>query len=420
MKAKAPIKRNHAMATKQSKLGKTPPLNPELVSQNYEVDYFHFFQSLYRKEITDWQAARNARYDPFNPITYPLQQCYRDAMLDNHLYGAIENRILRVINKQYLIKDSSGTPDPDRSAYLRRHWFKHLVRKAMESKFYGYSMVLISEADRQNIKITDIPRENVIPERRIIVRNAFDPNSESIAFDQYPYHIIYIQLLPNAIGLLERIAPLTILKRHSWAAWDEFEQVFGVPIRIARTMIDTQKHRDDLQHWLENMGVLSYGIFDKRVDLEIKENNKSDSFNVFAKKIELVNKEISKAVLGQTMSMDDGSSYSQASVHLDTLIEVTNADIADIEGWVNHELLPVMREWGYDIPEGYYLDIVANASLDPLERIKVDEVLMRNGWNLDKDYIERTYEVKLDPQQPKVETPQPATLSLTGEHDFFA
>lgn len=408
------------LATNTNKMGKMPPITP-IPKQTYEVDYFQLYESLYRKEISDWQEARAARRDPHNPSTYLLQQCYKDAMLDNHLAGAIENRILRVINKQYIIKDASGVPDDQRSKYLRAKWFRFVVRKAIESKFFGYSLIFINNATPGNIvNAIELPRENVIPEKRILLKNALNCSGEYINIDDYPNYLIYIQLSANAIGLLEQVVPLTIFKRHSWAAWDEFEQVFGVPIRIARTMIDTKKHRDDLQQWLENMGMLSYAIFDKRVDIEIKENNKSDSFNVFAQKINLINKEISKAVLGQTMTMDDGSSQSQARVHLAILDEITNADIADIEDWFNSYFINIMRAWGYDLPAGYYLDIVANASLDPAEKIKVDEALMRQGWNLDKDYIERTYEVKLDESNPRNSPPDTTQLNYVGENDFFA
>lgn len=400
------------------RLAKTPPLNTTLTSRDYQVDYFRFYESLLRKEVTDWQQARISRHDPFNPATYPLQQCYKDAMLDNHLAGAVENRILRVVNKQLIIKDKAGNPDPERTTYVQTRWFKHLLRRAMESKFYGYSLVYLPYAGSGSInEVADIPRENVIPEKRLLVKNGLNPNGESMRIDDYPYHLIYIQLQPTAFGLLEQVVPLTIFKRHSWAAWDEFEQVFGVPIRIARTMIDTEKHRDDLQNWLENMGQLSYGIFDKRVDLEIKENNRSDAFQVFSQKITLINKEISKAILGQTMTMDDGGSYSQANVHLDILNEITNADIDDVESWFNSYFIGIMRSWGYDFPDGHHLDVVANASLDPAKKIEIDEALMRNGWMFDKDYIERTYEVKLDEKQPRIEAAQ-QNLSL-GEHDFF-
>ncbi len=423
MKAKGTTKSDITIKTRKlssKSISKRPPINPVVPSRTYEIDYFHFFESLYRKEISDWQEARTARRDPFNPITYPLQQCYKDAMLDNHLSGAIENRILQVVNKQFFLKDKNGNIDQQRSAYIQTRWFRTAVTKAMESLFFGYSVLFINNASAGNIQsIKLVPRENVIPEKRIIVKNPFGPNSESISIDDFPFHLIYIQLSEEPYGMLERIAPLTIFKRHSWAAWDEFEQIFGVPIRIARTTIDAKKHREDLAYWLNHMGLAGFGVFDKRVDLEIKENNKSDAFNVFAQKINLINKEISKAVLGQTMTMEDGSSYSQAQVHMQMLNEIVNNDIASIESWFNDEFVHIMRAWGYDIPDGYYLDIVANTSLDATEKIKIDEVLMRNGWNLDKDYIENTYEVKLDENQPRNIQPTQETLQYDGEPDFF-
>ena len=410
--------------TQKGKLGKQPPLQ-QTPMDKYEIDYFHFYESLYRKEISDWQEARLIRRDPFNPITYYIQQLYKDSMLDNHLSAAIENRILRVTNKQFSLKDKDGNPDKEASAFIQTKWFKHLVRKALESKFYGYSLALISEATSCNIrKVVDLPRENVIPERGILLKNAFNPAGDNLVYGDFPNFLIYIQLMPDAYGILERIAPLTVFKRHSWASWDQFEQIFGIPIRIARTMIDTTKHKDDLQNWLETMGQTSYAIFDKRVDIEVKESQQKDACKVFEQKIVMVNKEISKGVLGQTMTMDDGSSQSQAEVHLETLEEITNADISDVEDWFNDDFINVMRNWGYNIPEGYYLEITANSSIDPSAKILIDGVLMQNGWNLDKDYIEQTYEVKIDEANPK-STPAPPIPPVDNkkqslENDFFA
>lgn len=378
-----------------------PDIRVEPVQGKTEVDYFRFYESLYRKEVSDWQRARAVRRDPFNPVTYHLQQIYKDAMLDNHLSGAIENRILRVVNKQFIVKDAEGNPDNERSAWVQKRWFRHLIRKCLESKFYGYSMVFISDVTSGEIrKVVDIPRENIIPEYGLLLKESLNTTGTAIRYGDYPNFFIYTQLLPDPVGILERIAPLTIFKRHSWASWDEFEQLFGVPIRIARTLIDSKKHKDDLQQWLEMMGSASYGIFDKRVDIEVKENSKSDSYNVFLQKITVLNKEISKGINGQTMTMDDGSSQSQAEVHLQIQEEITQADIQDIEDWVCDDFFPAMRAWGYDIPEGYYLDIMANSSVKPGEKIKVDDVLMRNGFIPSRDYVEQTYEITLDKKEP--------------------
>lgn len=377
------------------KKGKQVPLtiNSE---QKTEVDYFRFYESLYRKEVKDWQDARISRRDPFHMYTYPMQQLYRDSMLDNHLSGAIDNRILRVTNKQFVFKDKTGAVIDELSAKIQTRWFKQLIRACIESKFYGYSGKLLQIENGVIVDAIEIPRENIIPERGVILKNNMDISSEAIQYNAFPNHIIVPILGNDAIGILERIAPLTIFKRHSWASWDEFEQLFGVPIRIARTMIDTKKHKDDLQNWLETMGQSAYAIFDKRVDIEVKENNRSDASKVFADKIALINKEISKGILGQTMTMDDGSSQSQAEVHLQTLDEITSADISDIEYWINDKFIQVLLNWGYNIPEGAYIEALSNISLKPSEKIKIDQVLMQGGYKLTKEYIENTYNVQID------------------------
>lgn len=395
--AKAGVKQQQP----SGKYGKKPDLKDTRGSDKVEIDYFRFYESLYRKEVTDWQAARTIRRDPFNPITYPMQQLYKDSMLDNHLQGAIENRILRVVNKEFTLKDKDGNIDRERSPQIQTRWFRHLVRKAMESVFYGYSLIFVNDLFNQGRQILDLPRENVIPERGVLLKNAFDPQSYAIPYRDFPNYFIYVQMNPDAVGTLERIAPMTIYKRHSWAAWDEFEQIFGVPIRIARTMIQTQKHKDDLQMWLETMGTSSYAIFDKQTEIEVKENERTDAFRVFYEKIQLINKEISKGVVGQTMTMDDGSSQSQANVHLQIYDEITNADILNIEDWATDDLLPVLRFWGFDIPEGYYLSLQEKTPIDPKDKIKIDEVLLKAGYNIKPEYIEETYGTPLDEDEPR-------------------
>ena len=65
--------------------------------------------------------------------------------------------------------------------------------------------------------------------------------------------LLYAQL-GDGRGLLEKIAPLAVLKRHSWANWDEFEQIFGLPIRIARVPNLEDRDTQKIAQWLEEMG----------------------------------------------------------------------------------------------------------------------------------------------------------------------
>lgn len=398
------VKQLTAAPSVSGKLGKRPPITDTRESKKVEIDYFHLYESLYRKEVIDWQNSRAARRDPFNPVTYPIQQLYKDSMLDNHLRGAIENRILRVTNKEIILKAPDGSADVERSAQIQKRWFRHVIRRAMESKFYGYSMLFIHSFTAGEINgMIDIPRENIIPERGLLLKEAFNPTGVAIPYNDFPNFLIYVQLGEDAVGILERIAPMTIYKRHSWASWDEFEQIFGIPIRVARTMINTEKHKSDLRYWLETMGSANYAIFDKQTDIEIKENKQTDAFNVFAQKIALVNKEISKGIVGQTMTMDDGSSQSQASVHLQIYQEITDADIMDVQDWLSDNFLPVLRNFGFDIPDGYYVELVEKTISKPEDKIKIDQVLLQSGYNLTPEYIQNTYDVELDASIPRRE-----------------
>jgi hypothetical protein len=404
------------------KHGSKPDFADTRGSDKIEIDYFHFYESLYRKEVADWQQARIERRDPFNPLTYRIQQLYKDAMLDNHLQGAIESRILRILNKDFNIVAPDGTVDGERSAMIQTRWFKKIIRRAMESKFFGYSLLFVQDLNLPTRQMIELPRENVIPERGLLIKNAAVLNSDAISYNDFPNYFLYMQLGGDAVGILERIAPLTIFKRHSWAAWDEYEQIFGIPIRIARTSIQTEKHKDELQSWLENMGTLSYAIFDKQTDIEIKENAKSDSFNVYLQKIALINKEISKGVVGQTMTMDDGSSLSQSEVHLQIYNEITAADIQDIQDWATDELFPVLRFWGYDIPDGCYMSVSDKAITDQNKKIIIDEILMRNGYNIKPEYIQEFYSVPLDEDEPRSNA-APQLSSAKGKNtllDFFS
>lgn len=185
------------------------------------VDLMRINFDRYRKELDEWQTARDYRLDVDRPITYYLQEVYADLLMDAHLRALIENRILRIVNREFVIQNTDGTVDPDKSKLIAKPWFTDCVRIAMESIFFGYSVILINKVSNGAIReVRSIPREHILPERRQILRHPFE-DTEGLPFDELPNHLVYVQLY-DAIGLLEAAAPMTILKRHSWASWDVY------------------------------------------------------------------------------------------------------------------------------------------------------------------------------------------------------
>jgi len=371
-------------------------------AQNVVLDLVRNSHSVYRREITHYQRARQMRQSKQNPRTYLQQSVYEDAMLDTHLSAVIENRILRMLNKRFVIIDDKGITNPEKSQLINKKWFSKAVRYLMESIFYEYSLVQLIKDGNEIVGCNNIPRGHVIPELDIVVKNVTD--DKGLDFTLFPDDLLFAKMYDGR-GLLEKATPMTILKRHSWASWDEFEQVFGIPIRIAKLGSMSDPIKKEVAGWLEDMGSMSYGVFPNHAEIEIKEANNRDAFNVFFKKIEAVDSQNSILINGQTMTVQNGSSHSQANVHQQTQDEITEADLKNILYWCNDILLPTMRRIGYKIGDNEKIGV--ERVTNPVEKIKIDAVLMQNGYNLSKDYIERLYGVELadEPKEPKPKEP---------------
>lgn len=349
--------------------------------------------TVYRREINHWQNARQNRKSIHNPLTWDLQTIYEDAMIDTHLTSVIEDRILRILNKDIIITAADGSKDEDKTKAINDvEWFTEIVKMVMESPFYEYSLIYLIPGKKGIQHVELVPRENTQPDDGTILENYQDRTSGQMWAD-YPESFLFSKLY-SGYGLLEKASSLTILKRHSWGNWDEFEQVFGMPIRIAKVATMSDDVRDEVAGWLKTMGTAAYGVFPHFADIEIKEANNRDAFNVFMKKIDSVNSELSKLIVHQTMTTDNGSSLSQAEVHQDTLDEVTKADLKKTLLWLNHHLKPYLISIGYPIAEENAF-AVAKVT-DPSEKIKIDAQLMTHGYKPTREYVERTYGVELE------------------------
>lgn len=365
------------------------------------VDVVKRARRLWRKEITDWQSARFALYNPDYPRTEPMQELYLDILLDGHLTGITENRTLRTTNKDYIFAIDGVKDDKLTELIKDREWFETLIEEAHKSAYFGYSLLWVKEFDKGEIKeIELLPRGLVIPQRKVLLYD-YDAD-KGIDFSEIKDILLYAQFYGN-VGLLEKAAPYTILKRHSWGSWDEFEELFGIPIRIAKIASQSETVKNEVAGWLEEMGSAPFGVFPLGTEIDIKENSKSDSFNVFFKKIEALDKELSKLVLHQTMTTENGSSKAQGSVHENTLGEVVYADEKKMLAFLNHRLVPAMRHLGYSIPEN--AKIAVEQTTDPNSQIKVDGVLLQNGYVLGQKYIEEVYGVEVE-QMPAVKKPE--------------
>ena len=133
------------------------------------------------------------------------------------------------------------------------------------------------------------------------------------------------------------------------AYWDVFGEIFGMPMRIGKTNSQNPADRRQLRRcspkWVRQAG----HCFPDGTDIEIKESTRGDAYNVYDKRIDRANSEISKGILNQTMTIDSGSSLSQSETHLEVFENVCAADHKLIQYIVNDRLIPKMIKHGFPL-----------------------------------------------------------------------
>jgi hypothetical protein len=365
---------------------------------NLMVDVIRRQRRLWRKEIDDLTAARYAKYNAEIPRNWMMQELYEDVMMDGHLTGITENRTLRTTNKTYVFTIDGKTDDKLTEFIKDKEWFEFAKSEAHNSTYVGENVIWITDYAKGEIKGIDIiPRYLLCPEKKVIL---YDINAtKGIDYSQID-DILLPARFYSVGGLLEKAAV------YSWGSWDEFEELFGIPIRIAKIASQSETVKNEVAGWLEEMGSAPYAVFPIGTEVDIKENSKTDSFNVFYKKIEALDKEMSKLVLHQTMTTENGSSKAQGGVHENTLGELIKADEKKMLAFLNNKLVPAMRKLGYNIPENAKIGI--ETTKDTKAQIAVDGVLMQNGYVLKQTYLEQTYGVEIESMPTGEQKPEPA------------
>ncbi len=123
------------------------------------------------------------------------------------------------------------------------------------------------------------------------------------------------------------------------AYWDVFGEIFGMPMRIARVNSLDDTERAKVEAALRDMGAAQYIVTSDGTEIEIKESSRGDAYNVYDKRVDRCNSELSKVVLNQTMTIDSGSSLSQSEVHLEIFERTTESDAIMCAHIINGRLL---------------------------------------------------------------------------------
>ena len=362
-------------------------------------------QQVYRTtiEFNKYRNAVLAAENLITPIRYPLYQLYNMTMLDPHITACIEQRKNLILGCDFIVVDKSRKENEEKTLLIKKKWFREFISYSLDSTYWGHSLIQFEDIITRNgidefRECELVPRQYVKPEFHFVMSSIASLPPDGIDYTTIPYSDWCVPVGKSRdLGLLLKLTPLYIWKKNALGAWAEFIEKFGSPVRVGKTDSTDLESVNNMESMLKNMGTAAWGLFKTDDVIEFIESKHSDAFMVFDKMIERCNSEISKLILGQTMTTDNGSSRSQAEVHERVLEQAAERDEQFIYSVLNDQLVPLMNALGFGL-DGFSISIKQDDELTLKEKGLFDIELIKTGkYIMSPEYIKEKYGTEVIP-----------------------
>lgn len=379
--------------------------------------------ALTRKDIKDWRDAWQMAINVDSPNRQRLYDIYNDVEVDAHLSGCVEQRVGFVMARSFKITDAGGDEVEEAAHYFDQAWFKQLARYVLEANYWGHSLIELGDIATDgdgcpcytDVKL--IPRKHVIPEYGRVVQQLGQDWQSGIDYRQQPFADWLIEVgRPDNLGLYLKAALHTIPKKNMLAFWDTFGEIFGMPMRIARTTSRDPKVIAEINGMLRDSAANLTAVTGMDTEIEFVESGKGDAFNVYDKRVDRCNSELSKLIIGQTMTIEDGSSLSQSETHLEVFQNLVDSDCDMLRDVINNRLLPRMVKHGFPL-KGMRFDWDYSVDYTPEQQKAYEEMVLQH-YKVDPKYFEEKYGMPCeDKPEPVMVPPQDGDGGEDGPED---
>lgn len=157
-------------------------------------------------------------------------------------------------------------------------------------------------------------------------------------------------------GLVRPLAVVYAIKTMAAGAWLSFVELYGIPMRIGKYPVGASADElASLEDAIRSIGSDAAGIMPSTMALELHDAiGKGNTGEAHAKLVKWAEEQQSKAILGQTMTADNGASLAQAKVHNEVRRDILKADATALADTFTRDLLRPWVDINYGPPpKGY-------------------------------------------------------------------
>lgn len=354
-----------------------------------------------RQSIETWRnAVLEAESEKF-PQRVDLLRLFKDTRQDAIVISKTKERKDAVLASRFVVKkkgkDSNGKLkwiiDEEKTEFINAKWFRDFISHSMDSIFYGHSLIQFLGYNAKLGEFEGVelfPREYTKPEFGIVVENIYDVTGVDYNQELFKPWVIPVGEKRD-LGLLMACAPLVIWKKGALQAWSIFTESFGVPTRILQTDKTDPKTRAEFEDMLINLNESAWGIIGKDDILKLEEIKNRDSFSVFQKLIDTIDKQLALILVGQTSTSNETSFVGSAEVQERSFKQMNMVDDYFIDDILRNKLIPLLNLHGFNFNN---VKIVAESddAFTLQQKAKFDIELLHTGlYELPVEYINETY-----------------------------
>ncbi len=359
---------------------------------------------------------------------------YRNLMYDSHVDSCMTSRSTGLRSFEWdITTESKNSKDVKAMEFVRDYFYNYhdlnineLIKYIHHVVYWGYGVTenLIKRDGIYYIydKIIGLPPEwfSFDNENRLLFLSKNNPSGELV--DMKVVNLIQHDATyqnPYGEGKFSRIYFPVGIKKILFKYGANFAEKFGsVFMYVVSSNVNERKKQETLS-MLMSMVQAGVGVVETGDELKTINVEKSGSSNLYIDFIGLCNAEISKSILGQTLTTEQGEVGSQAlgNVHFQVRNDIIESDKKFVTEYMNKYIRQLV-DLNFEVetyPEFRFFEKEDIAK----ERAERDKILYDTGVIFNKDYYAYTYNINTEHFDLRDMTSSLGALPFSEKKNFF-
>ena len=222
-------------------------------------------------------------------------------------------------------------------------------------------------------------------------------------------------------GIMRVVSWMYLFKNYDIKDWVSFCEVFGMPLRLGK--YDASASEDDKKQLMEaiiSLGTDAAGIVPSSTMIEFIESQKTTSVEIYEKLARYCDEQISKAILGQTLTSDSGGgSYAQSKTHNEVRHDLTVADAKALAVTIRRDIIRPLVEFNFGMDaELPFFVFDCQEVEDQKETVEIYKTLVCDmGLEIPKGHIYKKFSIP-EPEEGE-EVLKPPVKQMTVPTETF-